>query len=101
MADPVTELRGMPGARPSVPGLRLDQPALVLAGGPPVPGAAMWDAADRQAIVQLHDSSWRLCRVTAWQRRDTDIWLCELRWGVSGCLYQATYVYDPASVRQV
>jgi hypothetical protein len=61
----------------------------------------MWDAATRQAIVQFRDGSWRLCRLIAWQQHDDGIWLCELRWGVSGRLYQARYVYDSARVSQL
>jgi hypothetical protein len=58
----------------------------------------MWDTATRQAIVQFRDGSWRLCRLIAWQQHDDGTWLCELRWGVSGRLYQARYVYDAAMV---
>jgi hypothetical protein len=38
---------------------------------------------------------------TAWQQHDDGSWLCELRWGVSGRLYQARYVYDAAMVSQL
>jgi hypothetical protein len=41
-----------------------------------------------------------LCRLIAWRQHDDGTWLCDLRWGVSGRLYQARYVYDPARVRQ-
>jgi hypothetical protein len=77
--------------------VRLDQPALAPAGGPPSP-APMWDASDRQAMVRFLDGTWRLCRVTGWQQLAPGSWACELRWGVSGRIYQAGYVYDPAAV---
>jgi hypothetical protein len=93
--------RTLPGGDPSVPRIRLDQPALTLAGGPPAPDPQMWDAAARQAIVQFLDGTWRLCRVTGWQQREDKAWVCELRWGVSGRLYRASYVYDPARARPV
>lgn len=97
VADSLTGLRVLPGAGASAPAVRLDQPALVPAGGPPAP-APMWAAGDRQAIVQFLDGTWRLCRLTAWRPAGGGTWLCDLRWGVSGRIYQAAYVYDPARV---
>ncbi len=93
-----TELGGLPGARPSAPVIRLDQPALALAGGPPSP-AALWDGAARQVLVQFLDGTWRLRRLIEWRRRDAGTWLCDLRWGVSGRVIQATYVFDQAMVQ--
>jgi hypothetical protein len=95
-----TELVGLPGARPSAPLIRLDQPALTLVGGPPSP-APGWDAAVRQVIVQFLDGTWRLCRLIAWRQRDAGTWLCDLRWGVSGRIIQATYIFDQARVQQL
>ena len=91
-----TELGGLPGGRPSAPVIRLDQPAL--AGGPPSP-AALWDGAARQVLVQFLVGTWRLCRLIEWRRRDAGTWLCDLRWGVSGRVIQATYVFDQAMVQ--
>lgn len=91
----------LPGARSSAPAIRLDQPALTSAGGPPAPDVPMWDAAAREAIVQFLDGTWRLCRVIDWRQRADKAWVCDLRWGVSGRLYQGRYIYDPARVRQV
>jgi hypothetical protein len=93
-----TELGGLPGARPSAPAIRLDQPALTLADGPPAP-APLWDAAARQVIVLFLDTTWRLCRLIEWRQRDTSTWLCDLRWGVSGRVIQATYVFDQARIQ--
>ena len=95
-----TELGGLPGARPPAAVIRLDQPALALAGGPPSP-APLWDGAARQVIVQFLDQTWRLCRLTGWRQRDAGTWLCDLRWGVSGRVIQATYVFDHARVQQL
>lgn len=89
----------LPGARSSAPAVRLDQPALTPAGGPPAPDPPLWDAAHRQAIVQFLDGTWHLCRITDWRQRADRAWICELRWGVSGRLYQASYVYDPTRVQ--
>jgi hypothetical protein len=50
-------------------------------------------------IVQFIDGTWRLCRLTAWRRRDAGSWLCDLRWGVSGRVIQATCVFDQAMVQ--
>ena len=104
MADhPDADLPGphiLPGARSSAPFVRLDQPALTPAGGPPAADAPMWDAAAREAIVQFLDGTWRLCRVIDWRQRADKAWVCDLRWGVAGRLYQARYIYDPARVIQ-
>lgn len=89
----------LPGPQPPAPFARLDQPVLVLVGGPPAPDAPMWDASAREAMVQFADRTWRLCRVTGWENHG-GAWLCELRWGVSGRIWQARYVYDPAKVSQ-
>lgn len=96
VAEPVTWLSVLPGARPA-PAARLDQPALAPAGGPPGP-APMWDAGAREVIVQFLDGTWRLCRLTAWRQDRAGAWLCDLRWGVSGRICQAAYLYDAARV---
>jgi hypothetical protein len=96
VAEILTGLSVLPGAR-TAPAVRLDQPALVPAGGPPYP-APVWDAAARQAMVQFLDGTWRLCRVMAWRQDGAGAWLCDLRWGVSGRVCQAAYVYDAARV---
>jgi hypothetical protein len=95
-----TDLGGLPGARPSAPVIRLDQPALALAGGPPAP-APLWDDAARQVMVRFLDGTWRLCRLIEWRRPGAGTWLCDLRWGVSGRVVQATYVFDQARVQQL
>lgn len=97
MADSLTGLGVLPGAGPAAPVARLDQPALVPAGGPPTP-APMWDAGARQAMVLFLDGTWRLCRLTAWRPSGSGAWLCDLRWGVSGRVIGAAYLYDAARV---
>jgi hypothetical protein len=96
VAHPLAGVSVLPGASQPVPAVRLDQPALALAGGPPSP-APLWDDGTRKAIVQFLDGTWRLCRLTAW-RRGRGTWVCDLRWGVSGRIFQAAYVYDAARV---
>jgi hypothetical protein len=50
-------------------------------------------------MVRFLDGTWRLCRVTAWQRgRAPRAWWVKLRWGVSGDLYEAWYFYDETMV---
>lgn len=95
-----SELGGLRDARPAAPVIRLEQPALTLVGGAPSP-APVWDAAARQVIVQFIDGTWRLCRLIAWRQRDAGTWLCDIRWGVSGRIIQATYVFDQARVQQL
>jgi hypothetical protein len=99
VADSQFGLMILPGGRAPVPGIRLDQPALVSAGGPPAP-APMWADGERQAMVQFLDGTWHLCRLTSWQSTGGGTWLCNLRWGVAGRIYQAAYVYDPAKVQR-
>jgi hypothetical protein len=43
-------------------------------------------------------SGWRLCRLTAWRPAGGGAWLCDLRWGVSGRIIEAAYLYDAAGV---
>ena len=74
----------------------LDQPALGYPPDRPATAAAV-DGQDRECLVMFRDGTWRLCRVTAWQR-DGESWRVLLRWGVSGEVYEAWYAYDPAKV---
>jgi hypothetical protein len=85
-----------------VPATSGDQPALRPAETDGSPGRGPLEPGhDREVMVQFADRTWRLCRVTAWQRgRAPGAWWCKLRWGVSGDLYEAWYFYDQAMVRE-
>ena len=75
----------------------LDQPAL---GYPPDQAATAptVDGHARECMVMFRDGTWRLCRVTAWQR-DGDSWRVLLRWGVSGQLYEEWFLHAPERIR--
>ena len=74
----------------------LDQPALGYPPERPATAPAV-DGGGRECMVNFRDRTWRLCRVTSWQR-DREAWRVQLRWGVSGDWYENWYLYDPERV---
>lgn len=77
----------------------LDQPALRGLGKDEPAPADPVDGKFSKALVQFRDGTLRLCRIAGWKQDRARAWWCLLRWGVSGELHEAWYVYDEGKMR--